>query len=74
MESKRNGEKSGNTESPENEKSLKPAPKELTKAEPSTGYYISVESLQKMASIIDEIPTRYGVHLLKVLQEELRKV
>jgi hypothetical protein len=39
----------------------------------STGYSITEKGLNRLTDVINEVPTRYGMVLIKILQEELQK-
>lgn len=74
MESKGNGKELREV------KKLEPEKKAITTMNDSpddgpkeSGYFLSHTTLNKLASIIDEMPTKYGVAFLKILQEELRQ-
>lgn len=44
------------------------------KKEPSTsGYFITEKGLNRITDVINEVPTRYGMVLIKILQEELQR-
>lgn len=38
-----------------------------------SGYFITEKGLTKLTDVINEVPTKYGMVLIKVLQEELEK-